>query len=60
VDPVGTEDGADTRVGTMEDIMVATFEDTMAGVITEVITGAIIRPGILHFIGDFRSWAGRM
>ena len=56
---VGIEAGVDTMVGTMEGIMVVTMEaDTMVG--TEVITGAIIHIGIPHFIGDFRSWAGRM
>ena len=49
MDPVGTEDGADTRVGTMEDIMVATFEDTMAG----VITGGYYRGYYPHWYSSF-------
>ncbi len=55
---VGTEASAVTLVATLAGIMAATIEDP--GVITEVITGAIIRIGILHSIGDFRYGDGRM
>ncbi len=59
---VGTEASAVTLVATLEAIMAGTMAATIEdpGVIMEVITGAIIRSGILHSIGDFRYGDGRM